>query len=170
MAELLDRIHAEIRERLAATRAAAQEYERLEAALAALGTSRSSAAQPAPRRRRADRPAQARAPRGANREAVLRALEERSGASASELAAASGVNRTVLYGVLNRLIEQGEVAKEELPGGATGYKRLREDSTAFPTPRAGDAEQPDPPADAPDEPPEDGGDGGEDEPPLAAAA
>jgi hypothetical protein len=44
MADLLDRIHAEIRERLDETRAAAREYELLEAALAALG-------EPAPVRR-----------------------------------------------------------------------------------------------------------------------
>ena len=36
MAELLDRIHAEIRERLAASRGAMEEYERLQAALTAL--------------------------------------------------------------------------------------------------------------------------------------
>jgi hypothetical protein len=161
MAELLDRIHAEIRERLEASRAAAQEYERLEAALAAMGGPARAAA-PAPRRR----PAEPRAPRGANREAVLRALEERPGASASELAAASGVARPVLYGVLNRLIEAGEVAKEELPGGTTGYKRLREESTAFPAPEAAAEEAPAVAA-APDGSP---GDPDEDEPPLAAAA
>src|SRR5439155_13834422 len=127
-----------IRERLAASRAAAQEYERLQAALAALGAPATPArarrrpagpATPAPARRR---PAQPRAPRGANREAVLRALEERPGASASELAAASGVDRTALYGLLNRLIERGEVIKEQLPGGATGYRLVREEPTAFP--------------------------------------
>jgi hypothetical protein len=36
MASLLDRIHAEIRERLEHNRPAAEEYERLEAALAVL--------------------------------------------------------------------------------------------------------------------------------------
>ena len=144
MAELLDRIHAEIRERLEASRAAAQEYERLEAALAAMGG-------PAPVSRRRV-PSEPRAPRGANREAVLRALEERPGASASELATASGVARTALYGVLNRLIEAGEVAKEELPGGATGYKLVREEPTAFPAP----APEPSPAA--------------VEEPPLAEAA
>jgi sugar-specific transcriptional regulator TrmB len=127
MAEILDRIHAEIRERLAAGRAAAEEYERLEAALAALGSA------PEPARRR---PAKPRAPRGANREAVLRALEERPGASASELAAASGVDRTALYPLLSRLAERGEVSKEELPGGATGYRLVREEPTAFPRPEA----------------------------------
>jgi hypothetical protein len=111
----------------------------------------------APRRRAAE----PRAPRGANREALLRALEERPGASASELATASGVARAVLYGVLNRLIEAGEVAKEELPGGATGYKLLREEPTAFPAPAP-----PAPPAIAPAAE----SDEGEDEPPFAAAA
>jgi hypothetical protein len=52
MAELLDRIHAEIRERLAATRGAMEEYERLQAALTALGPP--SAERP---RRRASREA-----------------------------------------------------------------------------------------------------------------
>jgi IclR helix-turn-helix domain len=161
MAELLDRIHAEIRERLEASRAAAQEYERLEAALAAMGGPARSAA-PAPRRR----PAEPRAPRGANRDAVLRALEERPGASASELAAASGVARPVLYGVLNRLIEAGEVAKEELPGGATGYKLLREEPTAFPVRPA--VEEPEP--EAAEEPPAEAPPAAEEDPPLAEAA
>jgi hypothetical protein len=140
MAEILDRIHAEIRERLAAGRAAAEEYERLEAALAALGD---GAAAPKPARRR--RSAQPRAPRGANREAVLRALEERPGASASELAAASGVDRTALYPLLNRLAERGEVTKEQLPGGATGYRLLREEPTAFPRPETAPAAEDAPP-------------------------
>jgi len=157
MAQLLDRIHAEIRERLEASRAAAQEYERLEAALAAMGGPARAAA---PRRR----PAEPRAPRGANREAVLRALEERPGASASELATASGVARPALYGVLNRLIEAGEVAKEELPGGATGYKLLRQEPTAFPAPEAAADEVPPAIAAAPSDEPD------ADEPPLAAAA
>jgi MarR family len=129
MAEILDRIHAEIRERLAAGRAAAQEYERLEAALAALG----GPAPAPPARRRETRP---RAPRGANRAAVLRALEERPGASASELAAASGVDRTALYPLLSRLADRGEIIKEQLPGGATGYRLVREEPTTFPRPEA----------------------------------
>jgi IclR helix-turn-helix domain len=161
MAEILDRIHAEIRERLAASRAAAEEYERLQAALAALGATPEPAAKPR-RARRAS--AQPRAPRGANRAAVLRALEERPGASASELAAASGVGRTVLYGLLNRLVEAGEVAKEELPGGATGYRLTRAEPTAFPVRR----EAPEPPTEAAAPAPAD--EAGEDEPPLAAAA
>jgi hypothetical protein len=48
MAELLDKIHAEIRERLEAARPAAEEYERLEAALDAMGGPIAITATPAP--------------------------------------------------------------------------------------------------------------------------
>ena len=127
MPDLLDRIHAELRERLAASRAAVEEYERLQAALAALGEQ----AAPAPRRARARRAAprrrapresnRQRAPRGANREAVLRAVGERPGASAGELASASGVAKPVLYNLLRTLSQRGELVRQELPGGGAGY-------------------------------------------------
>jgi hypothetical protein len=116
--DLLDRIHAELRERLAASRAAVEESERLQAALAALGAQSA----PAPRRAPARRSATGqRAPRGANREAVLRAVGERPGASAGELAAASGVARPVLYNLLRTLSQRGELVRQELPGGGAGY-------------------------------------------------
>ena len=67
------------------------------------------------------RPVRARAPRGANREAVLAVVRERPGVTASELAAASGVTGGTLYALLRRLADQGELAKRELPGGQTGY-------------------------------------------------
>jgi hypothetical protein len=114
VADLLDRIQAEIRERLAASRAAVDEYERLQAALAALG-------EEAPRRRPAAQAARPRARRGANRDAVLRAVAERPGASAGELAAASGVAKPVLYNLLRTLSERGELIRHELPGGGAGY-------------------------------------------------
>jgi hypothetical protein len=61
MAELLDRIHAEIRERMELNRAAVLEYELLEAALAALGPParvqrRRSAPQPRPSLRALEQP------------------------------------------------------------------------------------------------------------------
>ena len=67
------------------------------------------------------KPVRARAPRGANREAVLAVVRDRPGVTASELAAASGVTGGTLYGLLRRLADQGELAKRELPGGQTGY-------------------------------------------------
>lgn len=63
-----------------------------------------------------------RAPRGANREAILKAVDERPGASASEIAAATNIARPVTYNTLAKLVEQGEIEKTQLPGGQTGYK------------------------------------------------
>lgn len=138
MATLLDRIHAEIRERLEATRPAVDEYRMLAAALTAIdGVSRPGhARRPAPpapatkrpARRRSSRPAAKRAPRGANRAAVLRVLGERPGVGAGELSVASGVARPVLYQLLAKLVEQGVVVKERRPGVGTAY-RLRSEGT-----------------------------------------
>jgi IclR helix-turn-helix domain len=138
MSELLERIRGEIHERLAASRAAAEEYRRLEAALAALGGPASHTDRRAPARalqaaersaRRAARGSRTpRAPRGANREAVLRVLGERPGVGASELAAAAGVKKPVVYALLSRLVDGGEVVKQSLPSGSTGYALARQDT------------------------------------------
>src|SRR3954467_9537810 len=85
-------------------------------------TAKPAAAASKPRTRAASgKPARARAPRGANRTAVLAVVRERPGVTASELAAASGVTGGTLYALLRRLTEQGELAKRELTGGQTGY-------------------------------------------------
>jgi IclR helix-turn-helix domain len=62
-----------------------------------------------------------RAPRGANREAVLGAIGERPGVSVRELAAASGVTGGTLYALLRTLTQRGEIDKQQLPSGHTGY-------------------------------------------------
>jgi hypothetical protein len=188
VSDLLERIHEEIRERLAASRAAALEYERLEAALHALsgsGTEAAAAVTSRRGRRRSgastsasaeasdERPARAeeiaagsappnertaeasrgqaaaaagrrrsssgkrgararsgptpraaasqRAPRGANRAAVLRVVAERPGITSSEIAGATGMQRPTLSTLLHRLTTRGEVARRELPAGTTGY-------------------------------------------------
>jgi DNA-binding MarR family transcriptional regulator len=69
----------------------------------------------------AAKPARRRAPRGANREAVLRVIGERPGVTAPELAAASQVTGGTLYTLLRRLTDDGAVEKRELPGGRAGY-------------------------------------------------
>jgi DNA-binding MarR family transcriptional regulator len=66
--------------------------------------------------------ARKRAPRGANREAVLVVVGERPGVTARELAAASGVTGGTLYSLLRTLTQQGALQKRELPGGQTGYE------------------------------------------------
>src|SRR4051812_29687425 len=89
---------------------------------AAASTAKAGAAAKTPARASArTKPARARAPRGANREAVLAVVRERPGVTANELAAASGVTGGTLYSLLGRLTDQGEIAKRELPSGQTGY-------------------------------------------------
>lgn len=113
--ELLDRVRDEIRERLELSRSAAEEYERLERALAALqGTAAAPERPPAPaprsrsRRSGPARPARRnRAPRGQNRERVLAAVAEYPGAPVADLAEVSGVQRPAIYALLNRLVHEG---------------------------------------------------------------
>src|SRR3954451_15953686 len=134
--QLLNRIHAEIRARLRDAEPTVREYERLETALAALGgiaahvpsgrrTTRPASAPAARPRRRSIGPRRSsgtRAPRGANRAAVLRVLEQRPGVSVAELASASGIQRSVLYALLRTLERRGVIVKEQLPGGTTSYR------------------------------------------------
>jgi hypothetical protein len=49
--------------------------------------------------------------------------------TARELAATSGVSGGTLYSLLGRLTEQGELAKQKLPGGQTGYTPAAADAT-----------------------------------------
>jgi DNA-binding HxlR family transcriptional regulator len=105
--------------------------QRLEASFTALdgihAPTRSSAetadsAAPSGRRRPSRRRSSApRALRGANRAAVLRVLADRPGVSSTALSSASGVTKPVLDGLLKTLEQRGEIARQQLPGGATGY-------------------------------------------------
>jgi hypothetical protein len=131
---LLDQIRSQIRERVRALEPVAREYERLDAALTALGVpvdepsartgpvaKPAADAKPRPKVPASHRRAVTkRAARGANRAAVLAVLVERPGASASELSSASGVARPVLYALLKTLEERREITKERLPGGTAG--------------------------------------------------
>jgi hypothetical protein len=126
--ELLERIQAELRERVERNRRAVEGYRRLERALAALDAVQTSdSARPREEARSIGRGGgsgharRRRAPRGRNRARVLAVVAERPGVSAAELAQASGVQKDVLYGLLGRLVRPGELQKEELPGGVRGY-------------------------------------------------
>jgi DNA-binding transcriptional ArsR family regulator len=125
---------------------AVHEYQRLEAARAALDETTRDAprsrpsgppAATKPRRRRnaavSARPsgrakrgntsarAHSRAPRGANRAAFLAALQERPGASVAEIADATGVTRAVLYQLRRRLLDDGAIAEQPRDDGRKGY-------------------------------------------------
>ena len=66
-----------------------------------------------------------RAPRGANREAVLRTVAARPGLTLRELTAATGVKPSSLPPLLRTLTLRGELEKRRLPDGQTGYALAR---------------------------------------------
>jgi hypothetical protein len=145
-ADLLTDIVRQIDARKRELAAAVHEYERLEAARAALdgthgstrdrsaagqrgtanasrraGVARSAARRSGGARRRTKAPARPRAPRGANRAAFLGALRERPGSSVAEVAEATGVHRAVLYQLRRRLLEEGAVVEQQRDDGRKGY-------------------------------------------------
>jgi hypothetical protein len=100
-----------------------RERDRLREALATPPFATSAPA-PAPRvaaKAPSTRKTRTRAPRGANREAILGVVGERPGVSAAEISDVTKISRAVTYNTLAKLIEQGQIAKTELPGGQTGY-------------------------------------------------
>lgn len=150
MSDLLDRIRSEMSARLAELRPLVDEHTRLNAALQALGeadqrTRAPVAPAPAPRSRsrapqKTPATARKRAPRGTNRLAVLRAVEDRPGATSAELATISGVQVNTLHALLARLVKSGELQKQTLPTGRTGYAlaHSQPDTAADAAPAAGD--------------------------------
>jgi hypothetical protein len=73
----------------------------------------------------ANRPAPPRAPRGANRQAVLRTVAARPGLTLRELTSATGVKPSSLPPLLRTLTRRGELEKRRLPNGQTGYALAR---------------------------------------------
>src|SRR3954453_1931225 len=122
--ELLDRVRREIRERRDQARAAYEESNRLQAALAALDAG--LAAERRAQRRSADGPPRrrgaGRAPRGQNRAQLLEAIADRPGATAAELAHIAGITRPTTASTLGKLVATGELERVPLPGGRVGFK------------------------------------------------
>ena len=65
------------------------------------------------------RPATRRAPRGANKQAILAALDKQPGASAAEIATATGIKSTVVNSSLTGMAKQGEVKRTKRNGRVT---------------------------------------------------
>jgi Fic family protein len=100
----------------------AQLQEALETPPFASGTPRTAA----PKRKSAPRrSSSSRAPRGANREAILKVVGDRPGVTAAEISDVTKISRAVTYNTLAKLVEQGQLAKTELPGGQTGYRSAK---------------------------------------------
>jgi hypothetical protein len=105
---------SEIRDRLKESRAAVQEYERLQAALRALDseTDGTRRAQTRPRPRRSNSsPRKQRAARGANREKALAVIADRPGVTVAELASATRIAKGVVYS-LTRTLEHTDISSE----------------------------------------------------------
>ncbi len=128
MADLVGQIQRDIEKRLAELRPLIEEKEQLEAALAAL-TNGAAAAAPRARAattRSAGRAPYAsgkgrRAPRGANREAILTVVRERPGISAAEVAAVTGIAKPTVHTTISQLKRKGILE----PEGSGGVKLAR---------------------------------------------
>ena len=141
MADLLDSIRRQLRQRLDDLRPLVSEYERLQSADTALGSERpprSGRAETersrAPRRNRprssGPRRASSPAERQANREKVLAIIGERPGVTKAELKEAAGLSTAGVAQNLRRLTDGGYVVEEPLPGGDAGYRLRRSDVTS----------------------------------------
>jgi DNA-binding transcriptional ArsR family regulator len=131
MADLVGQIQRDIEKRLQELRPLIEEKEQLEAVLAALTNGSTVAAPVAPRARAATtRPAgrapyaggkSRRAPRGANREAILSVVRERPGVSAAEVAEITRIAKPTVHTTISQLKRKGILE----PEGSGGVKLAR---------------------------------------------
>jgi DNA-binding transcriptional ArsR family regulator len=132
MADLVGQIQRDIEKRLAELRPLIDEKEQLEAVLAALTNGTAVAAPAAPRARATTpRPAAGRAPyaggksrrapRGANREAILSVVRERPGVSAAEVAEITRIAKPTVHTTISQLKRKGILESE----GSGGVKLAR---------------------------------------------
>jgi DNA-binding transcriptional ArsR family regulator len=133
MADLVGQIQRDIEKRLQELRPLIEEKERLEAVLAALkngsGASSGPAAPPRPRATTTRSAARApyaggksrRAPRGANREAILSVVRERPGVSAAEVASITRIAKPTVHTTISQLKRKGILE----PEGSGGVKLAR---------------------------------------------
>src|SRR3954453_3031690 len=63
-----------------------------------------------------------RKPRGANRDAILKAIGDRPGVTAAEVAQATGIDKNVVYATLSGLVKTDGIQATVLPSGRKGYK------------------------------------------------
>jgi DNA-binding transcriptional ArsR family regulator len=132
MADLVGQIQRDIEKRLQELRPLIEEKERLEAVLAALTNGSAAAVASAPPRVRATttRPAARapyaagkgrRAPRGANRDAILQVVRERPGVSAAEVAEITKIAKPTVHTTISQLKRKGILE----PEGSGGVKLAR---------------------------------------------
>jgi hypothetical protein len=113
MADFLDEKVKEIEARLKELRPMVDEYNRLEAALAAFTGTTTTKAAPTRRRRSASSNGRRGRPRGSGTRAAqaLALVGEKPGITIPELADAMGIKQNYLYRVMPGLAEEGKVTK-----------------------------------------------------------
>lgn len=132
MADLVGQIQRDIEKRLQELRPLIEEKERLEAVLAALTNGSAAAATAAAPRPRATATPSAgrapyaagkgrRAPRGANREAILSVVRDRPGVSAAEVAEITRIAKPTVHTTISQLKRKGILE----PEGSGGVKLAR---------------------------------------------
>ena len=138
MADLVEETVLAIRARMSELAPVVAEYERLQAASAALerpgaesADQLSARANPRDGRdtsagrgqgRSASRPSRPRAPRGQNKAAVYGVIAERPGVTVTEIAQVTGITKPLIYNTTRAGIERGELDRFALPGGHQGFK------------------------------------------------
>jgi DNA-binding transcriptional ArsR family regulator len=131
MADLVGQIQRDIEQRLKELAPLIEEKDQLEAVLAALTGELDGRGTPAPRptRPRANGAStgtrapyaggkRRRAPRGANREAILKIVEQQPGVSASEVAEQTGIAKPTVHTTISQLKRKGILE----PEGANGVR------------------------------------------------
>jgi hypothetical protein len=121
----------EIEEQLKPMAELEDERRRLSEALGALTGRAAGGPEPARERAKAStaRPRRGRrtsrggrAPRGSNLSAILEHVAGNPGATAGEIAAATGISRGVVYSATSRLSSSGKLTREPKPDGQVGYR------------------------------------------------
>ena len=134
--QLIEHRLQEIEEQLRPFAELEDERRRLRDALDALragtpsaGGRSSSSASPQPARSRPGRRSsrsgrRARAPRGSNLSAILSHVQANPGATAGEIATATGISRGVVYSATSRLSSSGRLERQPKPDGQVGYRAV----------------------------------------------
>ena len=145
MADLVEETVQGIRARMSELAPVVAEYERLQAAYAALeGPGADSrdrlsaradtrdgrgASAPRGRARSASRRSRPRAPRGQNKAAVYGVITDRPGVTVTEIAEVTRIAKPLIYNTTRAGVERGELDRVALPGGQQGFK-VREQAPA----------------------------------------
>jgi hypothetical protein len=143
MADLVEDTVQAIRARMSELAPVVAEYERLQAASAALegpgaepadqlsarAGARGGRDTSARRGRSVSRRSRPRAPRGQNKAAVFGVIAERPGVTVSEVAEVTGIAKPLIYNTTRAGVERGELDRVALPGGQQGFK-VREGASA----------------------------------------